>query len=439
MKRSLYRIIKSTFVFGAIVMTFMTAMFFIACNKNDTHENNIPRVTPDFSINTPAPDPQPTTSDNIQQSLDLTSNGGSILFQNIGAPGWYPSPRDPNTVTCDAYRKGTCCMAKHVITTDSLAPWNEDLTMTLRGPMLVKQFAVYQPNPDKLNWSLASLWHDKTPAILQGIAFKGNGTETTGFNGIVGNKCLVDVSTNKKFPCGPNSVPYCNTNDGNQYYGWEGSKLIILQASMPHMTDPLFSNAKHCSVDKADNWYDAPWIGLSHGELIRIGKFSGCNCYGKDPVNWAVADGCGQFNVFETVNDNNTYQNFDLFSTNFFAYHGYIGEGPCGKNCNVTNLNIKVDLINKANSLEASTGSVASPQKGPGTAFRRPLNGYRYFIILMDMQSRSIQLAEIHPASIPTVLQTLLPSLPAQISRNTINDILTLRLPGSAATGIFKK
>jgi hypothetical protein len=368
-------------------------------------------------------------------NLDSTSNGGTITFQNIGSAGWYPSRRDPASGQCDAINNGSCCMTKHYLTSDSLTPWNEELIMTLRGPMIVKQIAVYQPSSNKNQWDQVSLWDDKSPTNLKGIAFKGNNTETKGFDGIVGNLCLVDVSTNKVFPCGPGSIPYCPSGS-TQYYGWEGSKLIIVLAYMPHVSSNVIDNSKHCSTDPSNGWYDAPWIGLSHGELVRSGKFGSCHCYAKDPSQWYLADGCGQFNVFEIVNDNNNYQNFDVFSTNFFGYGGYVGEGPCGKNCNVSNLDTRVDLINKSNSTEKIGGATASPQKGPGAAFRRPANGYRYFIMLLDVDTRTVQLALIHPANVPASIQTLLPLLPLQVSRETINNLLALRLPVSNSSVI---
>lgn len=366
----------------------------------------------------------------------LPGDGGTITFQNIGAPGWYPSPRDPASGSCGAYHSGSCCMARHEIASDSLAPWNEDLILTLRGPMLVKQLAVYQPVVgDKSDWALSSFWDDGQPSATRGIGFKRDEAATV-FQGVVGNKCLVDVSSDRKFPCGPGSIPYCAASEQPKYYGWEGSKLIVMLASMPHMGSDALKNVSHCSVDKADNWYDAPWVGLSHGELIRAGKFGGCNCYSKDPVKWQVADGCGQFNVFEVVNDNNNYQNFDLFSTNFFAYHGYVGDGPCGKDCLVTGLDPKVDLVERSTSRESVTGSAASPAKGPGAAFRRPAVGFRYFVILMDMQTRTVQLAVIDPANVPVQAQSFLAQVPARLPRATVDGLLALRLPGVGSLGI---
>jgi hypothetical protein len=253
----------------------------------------------------------------------------------------------------------------------------------------------------------------------------------------VGNICLVDVSTNNVFPCGPGSIPYCPAG-ATQYYGWIGSKMIIVQAYMPHYTSGVIDNAKNCSNDATNGWYDAPWIGLSHGELVRSGKFGSCHCYAKDPASWWLADGCGQFNVFEIVNDNNSYRNLDVFSTNFFGYGGYVGEGPCGTNCDVTTLDTRVDLIMKSNSREATTGILASPTKGPGAAFRRPANGYRYFVMLLDVDTRQVQLALIHPANVPGTVSAVLPGLPPQISRATVDNMLALRLPGPNSVGVIR-
>jgi hypothetical protein len=372
-------------------------------------------------------------------ALDATSDGGTITFQNIGAVGWYPSRRDPATGPCDIINSSGCCQTRHNLTNDSLTPWNEELIMTLRGPMIVKQIAVYQPNTANMSlWNLVSLWDDKTPAVMQGIAFKGNSTEQNGFSGVVGNTCLVDVSTNKKFTTGPGSVPFCPQTTDTKYYGWEGSKMIIVQAYMPRVSAGVIGTSQHCGVDAANNWYDAPWIGLSHGEMIRSGAFGSCHCYAKDPAQWWLADGCGQFNAFEVVNDNGDAQNFNLFSTNFFGYAGYVGEGPCGKNCTVTGLDSKVDLIDKSTSKEAATGAVSTPAKGPGAAFRRPETGYRFFVMLLDVKTRTVQLAIIHPAKVPATVESVLPGLPAQISRTVVDNMLALRLPAPTSTGVIR-
>ncbi len=360
--------------------------------------------------------------------LDAPSHGGTIIFEQIGAPGWYPSRRDPAVGPCDAYQADGCCLAKHEIAGDQLTPWDEDLILTLRGPLQIKQLAAYRPDDGDVGaWSLVSSWDERWPAAGQGLAFTGNDSESRGFAGRVGSECLVDVSTDVVFPCGDGSVPFCPASDQPRYTGWAGAKLFVLLARMPHAD--AGTTGEPCSEGQGGNWYNAPWLGLSHGELVRAGAFSGCQCYAKNPDEWYLGDGCGQFNVFEVVNDNNDFQNFGVFSTNFFGYAGYVGEGPCGDACDVAQLGSEVDLIDKGQNIEAAQGAVATPDKGPGAAFRRPVEGYRYFIVLMDTASRTVQLAVVHPSQVPGELAPLLPALPATVPQAAIAGALTLRLP----------
>ena len=67
--------------------------------------------------------------------------------------------------------------------------------------------------------------------------------------------------------------------------------------------------------------------------------------------------------------------------------------------------------------------------KGPGAALRRPEEGYRYFFIMLDVATRTVQLAIVHPGKIPTSLAPLLPAMPATIDSATIDSVRSLRLP----------
>ncbi|MBL9038120.1 MAG: DUF2403 domain-containing protein [Archangium sp.] len=356
--------------------------------------------------------------------LDAPSNGGTLTFQLIGKAGTYPSRRDPASGQCDAIHTAACCMATHALSDDQLSPWNEELIFTLRGPMRVKQLAAYQPIGAR--WERVSLWDERAPRASTGVGFNGNRTETAGFAGTIGSECLVDVSTATPFPCGPGSSPYCTGT--HRFWGWSGAKLFVLLASMPHIGAPQLAGSA-CGQGTTGNWYDAPWIGLSHGELIRAGAFGGCHCYAQDPAKWFLGDGCGQLNAFEVVNDNNSFRNLDVFSTNFFGYAGYVGQGPCGSRCNVSTLDPAVDLIDKSTSREASAGAVATPASTPGVAFRRPSSGARYFVMLFDPSSRTVQLAVIHPQRVPDSMAALLPALPFSVDQLTVDQLRELRLP----------
>jgi len=359
--------------------------------------------------------------------LDPVSHGGTITFQEIGAAGWYPSRRDPGVGPCDAFQSDTCCMARHEVVGDELTPWDADLIMTLRGPLQLEQFAVYQPTEaDDSRWHLVSAWDQRAAGSSRGLSFQGDAVDPS-FDGEIGTECLVDVATDVRFDCGDGSSPYCPTGEA-KHVGWQGSKLFVMLARMPHAD--LTEVGTPCSEGRDGNWWDAPWVGLSLGELVRSGAFSDCHCYARNPEEWWLGDGCGQFNVFEVVNDNNDYRNLEVFSTNFFGYAGYVGEGPCGEACDLTGLAADVDLIDKGTSAEATQGALASPSGGPGAAFVRPVEGFRYFVILLDAPARTVALAVIHPEGIPDAAQALLPALPSAIDRSVVDDVRELRLPG---------
>jgi hypothetical protein len=65
----------------------------------------------------------------------------------------------------------------------------------------------------------------------------------------------------------------------------------------------------------------------------------------------------------------------------------------------------------------------------PSAALRRPEAGYRYFVILLDVASRTVQLGIIHPQKIPASMASLLPGLPASVAQTTIDALVQLRLP----------
>ncbi|HVJ14654.1 MAG TPA: DUF2403 domain-containing protein [Polyangiaceae bacterium] len=355
--------------------------------------------------------------------LDAPSDGATITYQDVGGAGWYPSRRDPGVGPCDVTNANGCCMAQHDLATDQLTPWNEELSMTLRGPMLVKQIVAYQPGAAD-TWARVSAWDSR--GTSEGLAFWGSGAEGT-FDGRIGSVCEAEVAPDLPYPCGSGSVPFCPEGD-NKYYGFAGSKLIVVLAWNPHTGTGVLDDVA-CDGETA-GWHDAPWIGLTHGELVRSGRYSGCHCWSKAQGSFAQ-DGCGQFNVFEVVNDNNDFANFDIFSTNLVSYAGYIGEGPCGNNCDASGLPATSDLLNKngGGNTAATAGVVSGPGLPTGAAFVRPAAGFRYFVILLDESSRTVQIGLVHPSNIPASVAALLPNFPLEIPRATIDAVLGLRLP----------
>ena len=219
--------------------------------------------------------------------LDAASDGGTLTFQNIGKAGSYPSRRDTaSNAACDVKKTDTCCLTTNPVASDMLTPWDQDLIVTLRGPIQVKQFVVYQPSANAAQWDVVSAWDAASVGQAFGIAFNGNATPNAKFAGTVGSQCVADAMTDEPFGCGPMSSPYCDAKAAGipKNLGWAGSKLFVIAARMPMMGGAKIDAATACGQGTANNWYNAPWIGISLGELVREDKFGPCNCY-SSPAN----------------------------------------------------------------------------------------------------------------------------------------------------------
>jgi hypothetical protein len=81
--------------------------------------------------------------------------------------------------------------------------------------------------------------------------------------------------------------------------------------------------------------------------------------------------------------------------------------------------------------MAAAAGALGSgdPIKSPNGFLRRPTTGFRYFILLFDVTTRTVQYAIVHPSKVPAGLGALLPSLPDQIPQSAVDTVIQLRLP----------
>jgi hypothetical protein len=148
-----------------------------------------------------------------------------------------------------------------------------------------------------------------------------------------------------------------------------------------------------------------------------------------------VGDGCGQINVFEVVAEASgpKYGNRDIISSGIRSYQvGSLGGAVCGiAGCTMDHFPKDADLLD-ANALKAlTTGATIDADhvaSAIGPVWRRPLDD-RYFGILLDEPTRTVQVVMIHPKSIPTEMQPMLPALPNVVPRSVIDAVQSLRLP----------
>ncbi|AGP34555.1 DUF2403 domain-containing lipoprotein [Sorangium cellulosum] len=385
----------------------------------------------------PGGDPYPT------ESVGPVTRGGTMTFQNIGAPGYWgrrieAEPGDPR---CDvesatlsfSWGDEFCCRTRHEVTSASLSPFNEQMTLILRGPLRVKQLAVYQPRGAGDRWVRRSFWDRRAPQALADL--KLTGPDGAGaFTGDLGNACHWYAMRDAPFPCGPGSDPYCPAGGPDvNYHGWEGSKLVVLLASMPYADDPSLAQLS-CADGPSDGWTDAPWVGFSASELMRDGwgKYHPCHCYANtDP---GVGDGCGEINVFETVSEAEglEYGNRDILSTGLRSYQvGHLGGSVCGKQrCDVASFPDTADLLDACGQAALDAGAVLDAEDPGGgcPVWRRPLDD-RFFFILLDEPKRTVQVGVVHPAAIPASASEIFPGLPEEVSQASMDRLAALRLP----------
>lgn len=375
-----------------------------------------------------------------------TTTGGTLTFKNIGAKGWWGrrTEKPAGDASCNVQSEtltfpwGTesCCRTKHETTTDRLSPFNEEVALVLDGPLRIQQLVVYQPQGDTGGpWAIRSFWDRRAPSQTYNFHFSGPNKSTV-LPAELGNSCTVYASQEKPFKCGPGSDPYCPGSDLD-FAGWKGSKLIVMLAAMPYADDPSMKPLSCVTGGKSERAEDSPWIGVAPSELFRDGwsGYSPCHCF-SNTNNAGLGDGCGQINLFEVVAESQgaQYGNRDIISTGIRSYQvGSLGGSTCGLQggCGIDRFDATAELID-ANSLSVmKQGAVIDADNRAGSAgpvWRRARDD-RYYLMLLDEQSRTVQIAVVHPSRIPTAIQAVLPALPNTLSRTDVDALLALRLP----------
>lgn len=385
----------------------------------------------------PAPDPdeEPVPDSDALGAYPVgdspVTRGGTMTFSNVGAKGSWPRRLDRETgdAACD-YKDGTdtwggqCCMTEYTTQSESLSPFDEEMTLILKA-IDVKQLAVYQPRiGDDAEWGRVSAWDART-ANSDNLWFTQEGDGNTTFPGnLTHDDCVGYVMQEPSFDCA--DAPYSCPNDpGILHRGFAGSKLVVFLASMK------VDDAALTECNGEGPGHPGPWVAFVASELIRDGgrKWNGlCNCYSK---TGSVGDGCGEINVFEIVMDNNEFSNREFASTGVRSYQaGHVGGAVCKSDCERDAFAADADVVDACAGVAYEHG----PELEVGGAtdgcpvWRRP-EGDRYFFILLDAPSRTIQVGMIHPSNIPPAAARLLPSLPGDLTRLEIDGLVDLRLP----------
>jgi hypothetical protein len=365
--------------------------------------------------------------------MSPVTRGGTMTFSNVGAAGWWPRrvDRPAGDPGCD-YKDGTdtwgghCCMTEHRTDSTELSPFDSEMTLILKA-IDVKQLAVYQPASDgaSADWRRVTAWDSRTRAS-QNLWFTQQGNGSTTFPGdLTHDDCVGYLTQAPVFACGDGRDYYCPNDPGVLHQGFSGSKLVVFLGSM------TFDDAQVKACSGSGTPSPSPWIAFVASELTRDGgrKYNGlCNCYSRTGT---VGDGCGEINVFEVVMDNNDYSNREFASTGVRSFQdGHVGGAVCQASCDRNAFPDDADVVDAC----AKTAYDAAPELVYGGSttgcpvWRRPV-GDRYFFILLDQSSRTIQVGMIHPGNIPSSAAALLPALPGSLARTAVDAMVALRLP----------
>jgi Putative TOS1-like glycosyl hydrolase (DUF2401)/Glycine-rich protein domain (DUF2403) len=361
-----------------------------------------------------------------------------MTFTNVGTPGWWPRrlDREPGDAACN-YKDGTdtwggrCCLERHATESEHLAPFDEELTLILKG-INVKQLAIYQPAIDQqespvqaAQWQRISTWDSRTESA-ENLWFTQAGAGSENFPGdLTHDDCVGYLTQAPLLSCGDLDGYACPNDDGVMHRGFSGSKLFVFLASMS------FDDEGVAACDGEGAGHPGPWVALVASELVRDGgrKWNGaCNCYSR---TGSVGDGCGEMNVFEVVLDGNEFSNREFMSTGMRSYQaGHVGGAVCPASCDPATFPDDAEVVDAC----AKTAYAHGPElRFEGEAdgcpvWRRP-DGDRYFLLLLDEVERSVQVGILHPDNISDAASGLLPEMPFALARSSIDALLQMRLP----------
>jgi hypothetical protein len=230
----------------------------------------------------------------------------ALTYTHVGAAGAYAEVVSgwSKTTGCVGDSDGSLCKGvyrKPKQVDGALAPFDEEMTMVLAGPIELYQVAVYSPNAGRNEWRREAYWDRCT---TQGLAFVGNkswyecggfvqsyvtadGTKESAtpvqFSGRIAAGTEVHVMSDRACS-GSTAESDCGFSSGLALHGFAGdgagSKILVTKFRMP-----------------LGEKTPAYWILPS--QVVRSSQY-GCNCRGagSDPT---YKGGCGELDVAEIL------------------------------------------------------------------------------------------------------------------------------------------
>ncbi|EIN09943.1 hypothetical protein PUNSTDRAFT_52080 [Punctularia strigosozonata HHB-11173 SS5] len=259
-------------------------------------------------------------------NLLAASTSGSLTavrYTHVGGDGSYQQVTDlvPGTFpTCSA---NPSCVKTTKTVSGNLAPFDEDLTVVMRGPMNVYNIAVYQPdNTTSATWKRTSSWASGNAAHNL-VFMNNNGGGASGEWSICGGASQSYASSDFSSAAASPKQTYgsyisasdevnimtateCNGSNCEGFYrgtsnlGWAGSKMFVFEFDMPSDSDSV-----------------TPAIWALNGQVVRSAQY-GCNCRGEGGEG-----GCGEIDLVENLVDADHNQGI----SEIYSFKGATGTG----------------------------------------------------------------------------------------------------------------
>lgn len=226
------------------------------------------------------------------------------------------------------------CTKTTVTTGNPVSPFDDDVTVSFRGPMNIYNIAVFDGSSGS-SWDRVS-WYENggnaenmvflnnhnidysgggSPEGFATADGTGTATQSTPFSGSLAaasnpygssiyaeDKTGAEVHIMTSKQCGVDGVECTGAydNDGTAFQGWTGAKkLFITKVDMPEGGAP-----------------NVPAIWMLNAQITRSGQYQ-CNCRGVGP-----AGGCGELDIAEVLEKDTS-----VVATHYYFYDGSVNPG----------------------------------------------------------------------------------------------------------------
>ena len=289
-----------------------------------------------------------TEASSSKRSTSTTSQAkSSVTVTSVGGSGVYGRVVNMNPGVFGQACPSNQCVQQDTPVAGSLAPFNDEVSVSFRGPLILSNVAVYEPSStdDDDDWTQVSVYARDSPELDSNVVFlnnKGDG-DTSGiwtscggnsqsfaspdasqvsrgpqhFRGELDGQTEVSIMSGDPCTSGSSSSS-CGFSRGEAYHGWKGSssgdKIFVIKAQMPDSGNPNHGNL--------------PAIWMLHSSVLRTAQY-GCNCRGMGSNG-----GCGEFDVAEVLPANPNVLTSTIYS--FKGSRGTSGYAARPKDAPVT-------------------------------------------------------------------------------------------------------